>query len=424
MPKFGFTQEDGQIVRWLKREGDVVEQGEPIVEVTTDKVNMEVEAPESGVLVQVQAQEGDTVPVTQVIAFVAPVNFSTSKPGNLATVNATPIAQRIAREHGIDLSGVRGTGAGGRITREDVEALIESHASGHEPSVEKIRATPNARRLAKQTDVNLASVRGSGPRGRVQGSDVLRAEAQPLVIPPPAGPPAPLLPRAIPYAGMRKTIGARLQHSYQQVPHITFDVDVDVTEAEALRTRANAQAARYDAVVRVGLTAVIVKAAAWALRRHPLLNSRLDLEANQIVLNDEVHIGVAVALDDGLIVPVVRHADRKRVPEIAADIAELTRRAKTNMLRPDDLGGTFTISNLGMFGVDRFTAIINPPESAILAVGRVVKRFVPGANDQPVARPMMTLTLSADHRVVDGAVAARFLADLREAIELPDSMLL
>lgn len=435
MPKFGFTQEDGQIVRWLKREGDLVEQGEPIVEVTTDKVNMEVEAPESGVLTGVRAQEGDTVPVTQVIAFVAPTNLSTSQPANRATVNATPVAQRIAREHDIDLSGVHGTGAGGRVTRADVESQLVTVAPAPQPSPpggegDRTRATPNARRLADELGIDLAGVHGSGPRGRVQSSDVLEAMRVSKGAEEQKGrgehsPSAPPPRRTIPYAGMRKTIGARLQHSYQQAPHVTFDVDVDVTRAEALRARANAMTeSKRDDRVKVSLTAVIVKAAAWALRRHPLLNSRLDLEANHIVLNDEVHVGVAVALDDGLIVPVVRHAERKSVTDIARAIADLTARAKANTLRPDDLGGTFTISNLGMFGVDRFTAIINPPESAILAVGRVVRRFVPDANDQPVARPLMTLTLSADHRVVDGAVAARFLADLRDAIESPDSMLL
>ncbi|NJM40650.1 MAG: 2-oxo acid dehydrogenase subunit E2 [Anaerolineae bacterium] len=217
--------------------------------------------------------------------------------------------------------------------------------------------------------------------------------------------------------------GTRLQQSYQQVPHITFDVDVDVSAAEALRARANAKLKEGQA--KIGLTAIVAKACAWALQRHPMINSRLDEAAGQIVLLDEVNIGIAVALDGGLIVPVVRNAQAKGVQQIANKIADLSVRAKANKLKQDEISsGTFSISNLGMYGVDRFTAIINPPEVAILAMGRSKMSFVPGANGQPVAKPIMTIRLSADHRVVDGAVAAQFLGDVRAAIEEPAMMAL
>jgi pyruvate dehydrogenase E2 component (dihydrolipoamide acetyltransferase) len=226
---------------------------------------------------------------------------------------------------------------------------------------------------------------------------------------------------------MRKTIGTRLQQSYQQVPHITFDADVDVSAAEALRARANAKLKEGQA--KISLTAIVAKACAWALQRHPMVNSRLDEAAGHIILSDEVNIGIAVALDGsptgGLIVPVVRNTQAKGVQQIANEIADLGARAKANKLKQDEIsGGTFSISNLGMYSVDRFTAIINPPEAAILAVGRSKMSFVPDENGQPIVKPIMTIRLSADHRVIDGAVAAQFLSDVRAAIEAPAVMTL
>jgi len=233
----------------------------------------------------------------------------------------------------------------------------------------------------------------------------------------PVAPPAPAAEiKIIPLAGMRRTIAARMQRSAQEAPHVTFDADVDVSAPEALREQANRQLAQGQP--RVSLTAIIARATAWALRRHPLLNSRL--EGENILVLPGIHLGIAVALEDGLIVPVVRDVDHKGVLQLAAEIADLSERARSNRLLPDDVAeGTFTISNLGMFGVDRFTAILNPPQAGILAIGRVSRRVVPDEADRPVVRPMLTLTLSADHRVVDGALAARFLADLRAGLEQP-----
>jgi pyruvate dehydrogenase E2 component (dihydrolipoamide acetyltransferase) len=232
---------------------------------------------------------------------------------------------------------------------------------------------------------------------------------------------------------MRRTIATRLQKSFQEAPHVFLEAQIDVTAAEALRAKVNGRLAKDAA--RVSLTVVIAKACAWALARHPLVNSHLVGAPGQeeIVMNAAVNIGIAVALeaapDDptrsgGLIVPVVRGVGDKGLEALAADIADVSKRARGNKLRPDDVSdGTFTISNLGMFGVDRFTAIINPPQVAILAVSAARKQFVPDADGNPVARPIMAVTLSADHRVVDGAVAARFLSDLRAALEDPALML-
>lgn len=422
MPKFGFTQESAQIVRWLKQAGETVEQGDPIAEVTTDKVNMEVEAPASGVLDGLRFAEGETVPVTEVIAYIraaseqlepptasrgpqpaaASPTVVASAPPTVARSSATPVAEKMARDKGVDLSTLTGTGPGGRVTKRDVEAATVE--------ADKPRAVPAARRAARELGVPLAEVAGSGPRGRIQSEDVRAAHAAAVSAAGSAGA------RTIPLTGMRRTIATRLQQSYQQSPHIFFDAAIDATALEALRARANARLPK-DAP-RVSVTAIIAKACAWALGRHPLLNSRL--EGDAIVLLDDIHLGIAVALDEGLIVPVVRDAPRKGLAQLAADIADLAERARANRLRPNDvLDGTFSISNLGMFGVDRFTAIINPPQTAILAVSATRKQVVPDEHDQPVVRPMLTVTLSADHRVVDGAVAARFLKDLRDGLEQP-----
>ena len=477
MPKLGFTMTESTIVQWLKQNGDAVQQGEPIAEITTDKVNMEVEAPESGILAGLKYKEGDTVSVTEVIAYVLKAGEALPKeedggrrteddgrlvrgsgvemvnPVVATPVVATPVAMRMAQELGMDLAQIHGTGGGGKITREDVEAAVKNAElriatveTSRSPSMSagKVRATPSARRMAKDAGVDLASVRGSGPNDRVQGEDVAEvikrqtacperpnhvgtAEGSNVTTQAPAvvDPQLPIssLPSSIPYTGMRKTIGTRLTQSYQQLPHVTFDADADVTLTEQLRARANTGLKAGQS--KIGLTAIVVKACAWALARHPMINSRLDLSAGQITLLSEINIGVAVALENGLVVPVIQQANHKGVQQIGAEIADLAARAKTNRLKPAELqGGTFSISNLGMFGVTRFTAIINPPETAILAVGAVRKQFVPDPQDQPMLRPLLGLRLSADHRVIDGAVAAQFLADVVRALEDPAQMML
>jgi pyruvate dehydrogenase E2 component (dihydrolipoamide acetyltransferase) len=430
MPKFGFTQESSEIVRWLKKPGEAVEKGDAIVEVSTDKVNMEVEATATGILDGVRYQEGDTVPVTEIIAYIrasdespltvesagAGVAERASTTGKTTEVRATPVAANLAREHGVDLSLVAGTGPGGQIAKRDVEEFLATRATGTSPSG-KVPAVPAARRLARELDIDITRIQGTGPRGRVQTPDVQAAKMrQPQVTAMPSAVPGSNVLKMIPLEGMRLTIATRMQKSAQEAPHIVFEVDIDVTVAESLRTRANQHLKENQP--HISLTAIIAKTCAWALKRHPLVNSRLD--GNQILLLSDANIGIATALEEGLIVPVVHSAERKSIAEIAGEIRELVDRARNNRLRPDDvMDGTFTISNLGMFGIDRFTAIINPPQTAILAVGRVTKRIVPDEEDHPVVRPMMTVTLSADHRVIDGAIAARFLSDVREALEHP-----
>jgi pyruvate dehydrogenase E2 component (dihydrolipoamide acetyltransferase) len=429
MPKFGFTLDSCDIVEWLKRDGDAVRAGDPICEVTTDKVNMEVEAPEAGTLWNLLYKAGDTVPVTEVICYLlrpgeappekvattpAPVQTPPPAPVESETarsVAATPVARRVAGQTGVDLNAITGTGPHNRITRRDVEAVNASASPSDESG--KVRATPAARHLAAQTGVDLATVAGSGPRGRVQGTDVQAAQAAALV---PVASAVALVtgagPRIVKLEGMRKTIATRLQKSFQTAPHIFFDAQVYTAGIDSLRANLKARDEK------LSVTAVLVKACAWALLRHPWLNATIDGET--VSLWPTVNVGVAVALENGLIVPVVHGADSLPMSAIQPKVDDLAARARTNKLTLPELSdGTFTISNLGMYGVDRFTAIINPPQVAILAVGRTQRVFVPDEHDQPTLKSFMQLTLSADHRVVDGAQAAQFLNDLRMVLEDP-----
>lgn len=420
LPKFGFTLEESQLVAWLKQAGDAVEAGEPIAEVTTDKVNMEVEATADGILAGLRYQEGEMVPVTAVLATIlAPGETLPPK----AASAITPVAARIAQAEGIDVSQIQGSGPGGRITRRDVEtttptvsdpAPVTAASNGRS----KIQATPAARRLAAAHKLSLKTVLGSGPNGRIQQTDVEQAIAnQSPIAPQPAAPePETAAFSRHAFSTMRRTIAHNMQQSKLNAPHVPFQIDVEMTAVLQLTDQANELMHRGENVVTV--TAVLTKMVAWALRRHPLLNSHIgDSEWRQF---SDANIGIAVALPEGLIVPVVHQANRKGIEALSAEIRDVARRARENKLRPADLqDGTFTISNLGMFGVDRFAAIINPPQVGILAVGQTSRRFVPDANDQPVLRPICTFTLSVDHRLVDGAVAAQFLADLRRVVEQP-----
>ncbi len=397
LPKFGFTVETSTIVQWLKKDGDSVRNGDPICEVTTDKVNMEVEAPEAGTLFGLQFEAGTEVPVTQVIAYLL-------RPGEARPESTTtPLPQ---------------THKG---TAGETNPLIAA----------KVSATPLARRIAQAANLSLHTVQGSGPRGRIQSTDVhtaiqradaLRQQAEqaaksllnavqgiPEPAPHPNGSDAPKL---IKMAGMRRTIAIRLQQSFQTAPHIFFDAQIETSGLDALRHKVKA---RHE---KLSVTAILVKACAWALLQHPYLNATL--EGEEISLWPTANIGVAVALDEGLVVPVVHHAERLSIRDIQKSVDGVVERARSNTLHISDMqGGTFTISNLGMYGVDRFTAIINPPQVAILAVGRTIQQFVPNGEGKPILRSILNVTLSADHRVVDGAHAAHFLADLRTVLEEP-----
>jgi pyruvate dehydrogenase E2 component (dihydrolipoamide acetyltransferase) len=427
MPALGMAQDTGTLIRWLKNEGDTVAKGEPLMEIETDKVTVEVEATASGILGVVTAAPGDVVPVAETIALILAPGESVPKPASAAPskpqpesvqpakaqlVTASPVAARIAEQHQIDLSQIKPAN-GGRITKSDVLAHYQSQAA--EVSVQDggrlIPASPKARRLAAERSIDLTLLAGSGPGGAVIALDV------PLTAP--VASPTPTAAEAMPAARQEfetskvwRVMVERLSASWSNVPHFYLVRDVDATALKAWRDHVQSRSDE-----KITITDLLVKITAAALREHPRANASWD--DGRIMSNPNVNVGLAVATEDGLLVPVIHDTDRKRVREIAARRKELVERASAGKLRPDDVqGATFTISNLGMYGVDAFSAIVNPPQAAILAVGRIADRVVP-VDGQAVIRPIMTLSLSSDHRVLDGARAAQFLDTLASLIEEP-----
>ncbi|MGD8807153.1 MAG: dihydrolipoamide acetyltransferase family protein [Chloroflexota bacterium] len=443
MPKVDMDQETGTVARWLKNEGDEVRQGEVILEIETDKVAIDVEAPASGILTNILVGEGETVPIAAVIATI--LDPGEGPPGEgpppgerppaageaapeLATspaaasgngVPVTPVARNVARASGVDLTTVTGSGPRGKVTRKDVEQRLAAAQSQAKPA--KPYATPAARRVAGERNVDLASLSGSGPDGRIQAADVLSAAQATVDAATPAV-------EVMPLRGKRRTIAERLTASYQSTPHIHFRASIDMTGFNEARSRLNAQAEKSGGT-RISTTALLAKIVAQTLVLHPWLNSSFkaaqgDQEA-EVYLYRDVNLGIAVALADGLIVPVVRDAANKGLAQIAAEVEDLAARARDGQLAPAEVrDGTFTISNLGPFDVEEFTAIINPPQAAILAVGATKPDVVPDDDGQIVVRPIMRITLAADHRVIDGAVAAHFMADLQARLESPVLLLL
>jgi pyruvate dehydrogenase E2 component (dihydrolipoamide acetyltransferase) len=435
MPKFDMDQEKATIVSWIKKEGEFVKFDEEVLVVETDKVAIDVPAPATGTLTHILYKDGDVVPVTTIIAYILKegesiadlpqADLSASQPlakpvlteaivatGLTAPVNATPVAVRMAQAEGVDLSNVPASGE--KITRQDVERFLANQKPVGRVTV---AATPAARRVAREIGVSLEAVRGTGPGRRVQAADVQMA-AKDISITAVSGRQAEILE----LAGIRQTIAERMQASFQEIPHIALTIEVDVTALESLRKRLNMLAEKRGEN-KISMTALIVKITAWALERNPYINA--SLIDGKIHLWKDMNIGVATALENGLIVPVVHQANRRSVHELADTLYDLTKRAREGKLGLQDVQhGTFTISNLGMYGIKQFRAIINPPESAILAVGTVVRKpVVINDQDEVAVRPMMSITLSADHRVIDGVAAAQFLQNLAQGIELPEMLL-
>ena len=435
MPKVDMDQETGTVIEWLKSNGQEVKEGETILVIETDKIAIDVEAPGTGILDGISAHPGDVVPIGTVIAYIlgegeelpeapaapaaesTPTGATQEPSAPVATpprdVTATPVACKMAEAHGVDLSALQGTGAGGKITKADVQAAVES--GGPVPSGD-IVATPAARRTARLEGVNLGLVRGSGPGGRIQAFDVkgfLESQSgvgMPGVSQAAAG-------ESIPLIGMRKTIAERLTESYQSIPHIQFTARVDMSNFIKARNDYNDLAMKRGDE-KVSVTAMLIKLVAMVLAEHRMLNS--SLVGDQINVHSDINIGVAVALEKGLIVPVVKNADQKGISKIASESNDLVNRAREEKLTSSDVkGGTFTISNLGPFGVEQFNAIINPPEAAILAIGATTPEVTALPEGAIAVRPIMRFTLSADHRIVDGAVAARFISDLKTTLENP-----
>lgn len=446
MPKFDMDQENATVVEWIKNEGDKIELDEPVLTVETDKVAIEVPAPATGTLANILVEKGDIVPVTTVIAYILEEGETTGDLPNLeehaseivdpspfaakqtetvkapntesagvkAQVPASPVAVRMAQDLGINLEDV--PTSGDKVTKSDIQAYLDSKVGSEQPG--KISATPAARRISRELGIDLASTPGSGPGGRVQAGDVnLLAESR--ISQTSVDEKEAVL---VPLEGIRKTIAERMRTSFQVAPHIALSVDVDVSQLELVRSRLNQLADKGDDQ-RISLTALLVKITGWVLMQNPFINSSLINET--IHLWKEINIGVATAIDNGLVVPVIHNAVNKPVSQINAELKDLSLRAREGRLTLAEVkGGTFTISNLGMFGIDQFRAIINPPESAILAVGKTVRKpVVINQNDEIDVRPIVSVTLSADHRVIDGVIAANFLQDLVEAIESPEIIL-
>ena len=431
MPALGMAQDEGVLLRWLKKEGEMVQAGEPLMEVATDKVDVQVEAPASGLLTAVTAQEGDEIPVGQVIALIAaegeelpakPVSAplatdiedSEGEPPAQSVPSESrvpsPVAARMAAQHGIDLADV--PAVGGRISREDIEAHMRTAGAGV-----RVLASPKARRLARERGIDLASLAGNGPQGAVLAADVpltVQPPTESITQPQPVPAPAASPPDQPTVSRMWQIMAQRLTASWTSVPHFYLVREVDATGLQGWRSLL---ASKTPDRVNVTYTDLLTKLTALSLARFPRLNP--SWRDGEILFNPDINIGLAVAVPEGLLVPVVHKADQLQVQDIAARRTDLVARANRAALMPDDFaGGTFTISNLGMYGVDAFNAIVNPPQAAILAVARITDRVV-AVDGQPAVRPMLTLTLSCDHRAVDGVMAAQFLDTLAALIEEP-----
>ena len=445
MPKLGFNMDEGELVSWGKKVGEEVKKGEVLFEINTDKTTMPVEATQDGVLLKTMLDEGQTADVFTPIAVVgaagedpdaaiaahaaanggaapAPAPAAAAAPAASATpsvapaaapaptdLKLTPKAKKLVKDEAIDpasLAEVKGTGYQGGITAKD------------------IKASPLARKIAERDGVDLASVQGSGAGGKVMKADVQGAAA--------AGAKAPAAPgmdalgkivlNTAPYKGVRKIIGERLAQSKFTAPHLYFTDSIDTSKFTAFRKQIN-----ESGDIKVAVSDLLVMAASKALKKFPGIN--VSLEDDQIVTYASTNIGMAVAGDNGLIVPVVKNVQTKSLTDVAKESRDLVERAKVGKLAPDEFsGGTFTISNLGMFGIENFTAIINPPESAILAVSSVRKKAIvvtdEDGEDSIVIRPMMNIQLTVDHRLIDGLLAAQFIAYFKGLLENPMRILM
>jgi pyruvate dehydrogenase E2 component (dihydrolipoamide acetyltransferase) len=411
LPRLGQGMESGTIVKWLKAEGDEVEKGEPLYELDTDKATQEVEAEASGVLLKIAVAEGEA-DVGTTIAVIGEQGEDVPELGNGgAPQSAEKPAEAPAREP------ERAEGRAASAAEQVVEAREPVQTDG---AGARIKASPLARRIARERGIELGSLKGTGPEGRVVAEDVERAAAGAPAVP--AGPVGGQTPAVaetverVPLTSVRRTIARRLTEAWQ-IPVFQLVASADMSRVNGLLERLRED----DAGPRVTVTDVLTKASAAALMRHREVNAQWSDDA--ILLSPTANIGIAVAAPQGLVVPVIKNAERLHLAEIATARSDVVTRARESKLRQEDLeGGTFTISNLGMYRVERFTAVLNPPQAAIVAVGAIEDAAVPIDGDV-VVRPLMTLSATFDHRTVDGAPAANFLQTLKELLEEPGLML-
>lgn len=400
MPKLSDTMEEGVILKWLRKEGEKIKQGDILVEIQSDKADMELEAYDTGVVRKIFVPEGGKAPIGGLIAVIGGPDEDIS-----AVLSGAPaVSSPKAADHS-------------RQTAPPIAPTSQTTVIA-QPSDGKGKASPLARRLAKEYNVDLSGISGTGPQGRVIKRDLEallsgKASAAPAVT-------RPIIPGTaedVELSPIRKTIAKRMAESKTTAPHFYVTVEVDMDPAMTFRDQIN-----NVKEIKLSFTDILIKATSEALMKHP--------QVNATYLGDKMrqyhytHIGVAVAMEEGLVTPIVRNCEQKRLDQINAELRDLVERARTRKLKPDEyLGATFTISNLGMFGVDEFAAIVNPPEGAILAVGGIVEKPVV-QNGQIVIGHTMKVTLSCDHRIIDGAVAARFMQDLKKILENPASLVL
>ena len=469
MPQQSDTMTEGTLVTWNVKEGDKYAEGDVVAEIETDKATMEMEGPdEPGTIAAIFVKEGEQVPVGTVLAVVAlegedvnevkksagtgkkaaaaggsdqNVAASGQAPAATADPEGTPAGGKAASKE--ETGEARGQTrkpadvdyGGPQRVEMDMPAAHEGNGHGGGSQDARVKASPLARRIAESKGIDLSRLQGTGPGGRIVQKDVLEfaesgAAAAPAVEAKPAKPstPAPVLPQrvtsgqkeVVELSKMRQTIAKRLQQSKQNIPHFYETVDIELDAAETLRAKLNKSLEKEG--IRLSIGDLIAKAVAVTLQHHPVVNSTFD--GTTLTRHGDVHLGMAVALDNGLIVPVLKNIDQMGFREIRLRSKELVDKARAQKLKGDEMtGATFTVSNLGGFGVKEFVAIINPPEVGILAIGAGAKRAVATDDGKIVARTVMTVTLSADHRVVDGADSARFLATLKQMLEEPGMML-
>ncbi len=424
MPKMGDTMEEGKILRWIKQEGDPVNKGESLAEVETDKVNIEIESFASGVLRKILVPEGASAPIGAGIALIGapdePLPDSLSGNGSVKASATKEMEKGTTASEGSEQT-LREAKGDYRAKQTSVHSPTDAGSQG------RIFISPIARRIAEEQQLDYSRVEGTGPNGRIIKLDIEAALAQKQETLAPSTPAQlPILEATeateIPLTAMRRTIAKRLSQSMQTAPHFYVTSVIDTGKLADLRRQINEYAQKEPNPVKVSFNDLIVKAVALALVRMPQVN--VSFAEDRLILKKQVHIGMAVALEQGLIVPVIRNADQRRVLAIARESQRLAELARSGKLRPEDFsGGTFTVSNLGMFDVDSFTAVINPPESAILAVGSITPTPVV-VDGQVVVRDRMKVTLSSDHRAIDGATAARFLQEVKRLLEEPFGLLL
>lgn len=369
MPRLSLTMKEGTVVTWFKKEGEPVKKGESLVEVLTEKVTYEVEAPASGILRKILAVEGVDVPVAGTMGIIGEADEP------LPEIEEPVVAQPERIEEITPLP------------EKEIEKRVR----------ERVLASPAAKRLAREHSIELTMVKGSGPEGRIDEADVKRYLEERTAL-------APRVREVVPLTGIRKTTAERLSLSARTAPHSTVTMEVDMSNTAKLREE-----------TQLSYTDILVKAVAQALEEHRIVNSTLEHE--KIKIYEDINIGVAVATEKGLVVPVIHTANKKPLPQIASALKELVEKAREGKLTKEDVtGGTFTITNLGMYGVEVFIPIINPPEAAILGVGRIIEKPVV-TNKEVKIKPIMYLSLSYDHRIVDGAPAAKFLQKVKHILE-------